>query len=79
MLTNEYLYGKEVEVPEIESYVIMRRLELLKEHLSELLKEDYMKRSTSQIIAVEKAINFWEKIGEQQWRLRIEWVSTIGL
>ena len=67
MLTNEYLYGKEVEVPEIEAYVIMRRLELLKEHLSVLLEQDYMDRSTSQIIAVEKAISFWEKIGEQQW------------
>ena len=66
MLTNEYLYGKEVEVPEIEAYVIMRRLELLKEHLSVLLEQDYMDRSTSQIIAVEKAISFWEKIGEQQ-------------
>lgn len=64
MLSNEYLYGKEVEIPDISADVIMRRIELLNEHLSELLDVHYVNREISRIMAVEKAIDFWSKIGE---------------
>jgi len=40
-MTNEYLYGKDIDVPEIPEDIIMRRIELLKEHLEELLEHSY--------------------------------------
>lgn len=64
MLTNEYLYGEGVEVPPLDNYAIMRRLELLKEHLGELLSVDYRKRDFDRVRAVNKAITFWEDINE---------------
>lgn len=61
--SNEYLYGTH-KVPEIPADVIMRRVELLDEHLGELLEVPYMQRDLKRVRAVEKAIRFWEKIGE---------------
>jgi len=43
MKTNEYLYGKDVEVPEIPPEVKMRRIELLNEKLEELLDVPFHK------------------------------------
>jgi hypothetical protein len=62
MKTNEWLYGQDVDVPEIPAYVITRRIELLKEHLEELLETSYKKREFSRVRDVLKAIDFWEDI-----------------
>ena len=59
MISNKILYGEGVEVPQVESYVIMRRLELLNERLAELLAEDYTTRNLGHVRKVEKAISFW--------------------
>lgn len=60
MKTNEWLYGQDIDVPEIPAYVITRRIELLKEHLEELLEASYKKREFSRVRDVLKAIDFWE-------------------
>jgi len=65
MLANEYLYGEEVEVPEIPQEVVVRRLELLKEHLAELLDHTYYDRDAARCNAVLKAIKFWENINKE--------------
>lgn len=62
MKNNAYLYGEDVEVPEIPAEVIVRRIELLKEHLEELLEIDYKTRDLERIRHVVKAISFWEKL-----------------
>jgi hypothetical protein len=62
MKTDEYLYGKEVEVPEVPADIIVRRIELLNENLEELLKEDYRTRDTARVTAIVRAITFWENI-----------------
>jgi len=65
MKTNNYLYGKDVEVPEIPNEIIMRRVELLKEHLAELLDQSYHTRDTCCVRKVWEAIDFWEKINSK--------------
>lgn len=62
MLDNEYLYGKDVVVPEIPQEIIMRRLELLRDNLAELLDHTYYHRDDVRCNAVLKAIKFWENI-----------------
>jgi len=65
MKTNEYLYGSEVEVQEIPNDIVMRRLELLKEHLEQLLNHSYYTRDEERVRAVLKAISFWEDINKK--------------
>jgi len=60
--TNEYLYGSDVEVPSLDAEVIMRRIELLSDHLSELLEQSYHTRDRTRVAAVLKAISFWQKM-----------------
>ena len=60
----EYLYGKDVDVPEIPAEVIMRRLELLDEHLEELFTLPMIERDGARCNAVIRAKNFWLKINE---------------
>ena len=64
-MSNEYLYGIEVEVPEIPAELIVRRLELLNENMEELLKEDFRTRDLTRTKAVFEAIRFWENINER--------------
>ena len=64
MKTNEYLYGEDVEVPEIPAEIIMRRVEALKEHQEELWDVDKLKRDTQRCNEVDKAIKFWETIND---------------
>lgn len=64
-LSNDYLYGENIEVPEIDNYVIARRIELLKEHLEDLIEVYYMDRDTERIRAVLKAIDFWSSINNK--------------
>ena len=61
---NAYLYGKEVEVPEIPADIIMRRVELLNDTLTDLLSEPLLERDTLKINRVLKAITFWETIND---------------
>ena len=61
----EYLYGTDVEVPEIPQEIIVRRIELLKEHLGELLEHSFYTRDNKRVNAVLKAIKFWEDINNK--------------
>lgn len=60
----EYLYGKDIEVPEIPAELIMRRVELLKENRCELLKVDLHTRDGNRITNITNAITFWETLNE---------------
>ena len=64
-MTNEYLYGKDVEVPEIPEDIIKRRIELLEEHLARLLEHSYHTRDGDHVNAVLKAIKFWNNLNNQ--------------
>jgi len=59
-LTDDYLYGKNVEVPHIDPLVIMRRIELLNENLEELMEVQYLARDWSRVNSIIKSIRFWE-------------------
>lgn len=61
MKDNLYLYNTD-DVPVIPAHVIMRRIELLDEHLGELLEVPYMQRDLKKIRDVERAIKFWEEM-----------------
>ena len=61
----EYLYGEDVEVVPVPQEVIMRRVEQLNDHLSELLEVDYRKRDGVRCNAIMRAIAFWEKLDEE--------------
>jgi len=65
MKNNSYLYGEDVEVPEIPEYVIMRRVELLKDNLESLYKLSYLERDTERIREVNNAIHFWESLNSR--------------
>ena len=60
-LTDEFLYGKGVEVPHIDPLVIVRRIELLNENLEELMEVQYLARDWSRVNAIIKAKTFWDK------------------
>ena len=60
MHNNEYLYGKDVEIPQLDTNVIMRRIELLSNNLSELLEHSYYTRDTRRVDAVLKAMKYWQ-------------------
>jgi len=60
--TNKYLYGSEIEVPPLDVEVILRRIELLCEHLDKLLEHSYHVRDQERVEAVLKAIKFWQKM-----------------
>jgi len=67
MKSNEYLYGTDVEVPEVPAYIAMRRISLLEDNLEELLKVNYMERDSKRVAKVQKAIDFWRKLGENKF------------
>ena len=60
----EYLYGENVEVPDIPAEVILRRIELLDNHLEKLLEVHSLERDGARCNAVIRAKNFWLKINE---------------
>ena len=63
--TNEYLYGKDVEVPLLDAEVVMRRIELLEDHLEELYKPHYSERDETHIRSVVKAIGYWRDMQKE--------------
>ena len=63
MHSNQYLYNTD-EVPEFPREVIVRRIELLREHLDELLEAHYIDRDDAKIEAVLKAIKWHQLIGK---------------
>ena len=66
MLKNDYLYGKDVEIPEIDPLVIARRIELLDENLTEIMNIAPLKRNQNQANAIIKAISFWNGFQKQK-------------
>ena len=62
MKTNTYLYGDDVEVPEVPADIIVRRVELLRDNLDELLKVHYADRDGKRCNDIIKAIKFWGSI-----------------
>jgi len=65
MKSNSYLYGDDVFVPVIPADVVMRRIELLNEHLAELLEVHYLNRDTVRCNDIAKAIKFWERVNDE--------------
>ncbi len=65
MKDNQYLYGSEAEVPEIDPMIVMRRIELLRDHLEKLLEHSYHTRDNNRVRAVLKGIKFWEEINNK--------------
>ncbi len=63
--SNEYLYGEDVEVPALDSEVVMRRIALLEDHLEELYKPHYSKRDESRIRSVTKAADYWRDMQKE--------------
>ena len=63
-LTNTYLYNTD-SVPAFDPFVIMRRIELLKENLEELLNHSYYTRDARRVADVLKAIKFYERMQDQ--------------
>jgi len=61
---NDYLYGKDADVPPIPRDVIMRRIELLQDNLDVLLNHSYHTRDGNRCNAVIKAIDFWDNIND---------------
>lgn len=66
MLGNQHLYGEDVEVPEIPAEIIMRRVELLKDHLDELLDVPWYLRDGGRCNDVMKVISFWKNINNRE-------------
>lgn len=65
MYDNEYLYGKDVEVPEIDPLSVARRVELLQDNLDELLEVNYFIRDGVRCNAIIRAIAFWRGINSK--------------
>ena len=61
MKTNNYLYGIE-DIPEVPEYVIMRRVEILRDNLQVILDESFQTRDGNRANAIIKAISFWSNI-----------------
>ena len=59
----EYLYGIDVDVTPIPNEYITRRLELLEEHLAELLDTHPLQREGARINAIISAKDFWSRLG----------------
>ena len=64
MHSNAYLYGEGVEVPEIDPYVIIRRLELLDDSLTEVNAVNLYERDLVKRDEILEAIHFWENINK---------------
>jgi len=62
---NKYLYG-DVDVPEIDSLVVARRIELLDDHLTEVMNVPPLERNQNQAHAIIKAISFWQNINKEE-------------
>ena len=64
-LSSDYLYGKDVVVPDIPDDVIFSRVSLLREHLSKLNRIPFAERTyddIKQTNAVSKGIKFWNDL-----------------
>ena len=67
-LSSDYLYGKDVVVPDIPDGVISSRVLLLKKHQSKLNKIPFAERTYDDIKqagAVSKAIKFWSDLNSR--------------
>ena len=64
-MTNEYLYGKGIEVPEIPKDVIDKRIELLNNHLEKQLDVSYQERDLKLVGQILKALRFWRNINSR--------------
>ena len=65
MTKNKYLYG-DVDVPEIDALVVARRIELLDDHLTEVMNVPPLERNQNKANAIIKAISFWSSINKEE-------------
>ena len=64
MRDNSYLYGKGIEVPMLDTHMVLRRIELLWENRSSLYDVNYRVRDNEKIREIDEAIKFWEKLSK---------------
>ena len=57
MKRTDYLYGIGEEPPEFDPYVIVRRIQMLEDNLSELLEVDYKHRDFDRIREIQKEMD----------------------
>ena len=62
MNKQDYLYGEGVDVPEVDSLIVLRRIELLQIHLGELLEHSYYTRDIDRVRSVLRDISYWENL-----------------
>ena len=65
-MTNSYLYGEDVEVEDIPEELIVRRIELLRDNLAELMEVPYLGRDEVRVNAIIKAVSFWQSINTKE-------------
>ena len=64
MHASEYLYGTDVEVPQIPQNIVETRIALLEDNLASILDVNYLIRDLDRERAVIKAISHWRNINE---------------
>jgi len=62
MKSNSRLFGEDVEVPEFDELILIRRIELLQDNLADLLGVHYMERDDKRIREIGKAIHWHQQI-----------------
>jgi len=63
--TNERLYGKDVEVPKVPEYVVMRKIELLNDNLDSIMETKGIDRDRKQCKEIKDSIEFWSHINDK--------------
>jgi len=66
MKSNEWLYGKGITPEPIPEYVIMRRVESLDDHLTELQATPLPYRNWSRVKEVQDAIEWWSTLNSNK-------------
>ena len=60
--SNEYIYGKDVEVLEIPRHIVLDRLEKIETQIEEVQDEHYSMRDQERKKVLLEARDFWENI-----------------
>jgi len=60
--SNEYIYGKDVDILEIPRHIVLDRLEKIETQIEEVQEVHYSKRDQERKQILLKARKFWENI-----------------